>query len=355
MLRARIGTQVMGVPMIPDRSLEVLRAIVQDFISSNQPVGSKALLDRHPLGVSAATIRNDMALLEEEELIIAPHTSAGRIPTEKGYRLFVDQLGDVKPLSNSERSAIEVFMAAGSDLDDIVQRAARALSQITNTLALVQYPSLGQACVRHIELLPLGNSRVLLMLITDSGRIQQQQLDVEIDPEDTLIQDLRGRLNGLLSGSGLSQVSGVLKDLELQFLQEDRKFIHQVAGSLQILVDANSQEKVVLAGASNLRKRDAEFSGELSIVLEAIEEQVVLLRLLDELQVDRHGVGLKIGSEIGLEGFSHTAVMASGYQKQGTELAKLGILGPSRMDYSTNIAAVRAVAKYLSKLTEGKS
>jgi heat-inducible transcriptional repressor len=329
-----------------------LRAIVQDFISSNQPVGSKALLDRHPLGVSAATIRNDMALLEEEELIIAPHTSAGRVPTEKGYRLFVDQLGEVKPLSNPERNAIEAFMAAGLDLDDIVQRTARTLAQLTNTLALVQYPSLGQASVRHIELLPLGNSRVLMMLITDSGRIQQQQLEVAIDPEDSLIQDLRGRLNGLLSGSQLSQVSDVLKDLESQFAPADSHFILQVASSLQGLVDANRQEKVVVAGAANLIKRDADFSGELSTVLEAIEQQVVLLRLLDELEVDQNGVGLRIGSEIGLAGISHTAMMASGYQNRGTEVAKLGILGPTRMDYSSNIASVRAVARYLTKLTE---
>ncbi len=128
--------------MIPERSLEVLRAIVQDFISSNQPVGSKALLDRHPLGVSAATIRNDMALLEEEQLITAPHTSSGRIPTEKGYRLFVDRLSEVKPLSNAERAAIESFLSEANDLDDVVERTARSLAQLTNALAVVQYPSL---------------------------------------------------------------------------------------------------------------------------------------------------------------------------------------------------------------------
>ena len=134
--------------MIPERSLEVLRAIVQDFIYSNQPVGSKALLDRHPLGVSAATIRNDMALLEEEDLIKAPHTSSGRIPTEKGYRLFVDRLGEVKPLSIAEKSAMERFLAEANDLDDVVERAARQLANLTNTLALVQYPSLGKSTVR---------------------------------------------------------------------------------------------------------------------------------------------------------------------------------------------------------------
>ena len=157
--------------MIPGRSLEVLRAIVEDYISSNQPVGSKSLLDRHPLGVSAATIRNDMALLEEEDLITAPHTSSGRIPTEKGYRLFVDKIGEVKPLSVSERRAIESFLEGANDLDDIVERTARALSQLTNNLALVQYPTLGKSRVRHVELIQVADFRVLVMLITDNGRL----------------------------------------------------------------------------------------------------------------------------------------------------------------------------------------
>ena len=106
--------------MIPERSLEVLRAIVQDYIASKEPVGSKSLVERHAFGVSAATIRNDMALLEDEELIHAPHTSAGRVPTDKGYRLFVDRLSEVKPLSNSERLAIENFMSGSADLDETV-------------------------------------------------------------------------------------------------------------------------------------------------------------------------------------------------------------------------------------------
>ncbi len=185
--------------MIPERSLEVLRAIVQDFIFSSQPVGSKSLLDRHPLGVSAATIRNDMALLEEEELIVAPHTSAGRIPTEKGYRLFVDKLADLKPLSTGEKAAIEGFLGGAHDLDEIVERSARQLALLTNSLAMVQYPSLGKSTVRHIELIPIGTSRLLLMLITDSGRVQQLQIESNSMQED-LIQELRGRLNGMLSG-----------------------------------------------------------------------------------------------------------------------------------------------------------
>ena len=338
--------------MIPERSLDVLRAIVQDFISSNQPVGSKALLDRHPMGVSAATIRNDMALLEEEELITAPHTSSGRIPTEKGYRLFVDQLGEVKPLSPAERSAIESFLVGASDLDDVVERTARSLSQLTNTLSLVQYPSLGRSKVRHIELIPLTETKILLMLITDTGRIQQLQLDCDSDIDGELVQELRGRLNGMLAGSLLADVRGTLDDLSEQFAPARRVFVDRVVTSLQSLVDANRQEKIVVSGASNLVRHDVDFSGELSRVLEAIEEQVVLLKLLDELHADAHGVGLRIGSELGMEGIRNTSLVFTGYESRGTEVAKLGVLGPTRMDYSNNIASVRAVARYLSKVLE---
>jgi heat-inducible transcriptional repressor len=338
--------------MIPERSLDVLRAIVQDFISSNQPVGSKALLDRHPMGVSAATIRNDMALLEEEELITAPHTSSGRIPTEKGYRLFVDQLGEVKPLSPAERSAIESFLVGANDLDDIVERTARSLSQLTNALSLVQYPSLGRSSVRHIELIPLTETKILLMLITDTGRIQQVQLDCESDIDAELVQEIRGRLNGMLAGSLLADVRGTLDDLSAQFAPARRDFVSKVVTSLQSLVDANSQEKLVVSGASNLIRHDVDFSGELSKVLEAIEEQVVLLKLLDELHADAHGVGLRIGSELGMEGIRNTSLVFTGYESRGTEVAKLGVLGPTRMDYSNNIASVRAVARYLSKVLE---
>lgn len=341
--------------MIPERSLEVLRAIVQDFISSNQPVGSKALLDRHPLGVSAATIRNDMALLEEEQLITAPHTSSGRIPTEKGYRLFVDRLNEVKALSSAEKNAIENFLDQANDLDDVVERTARTLSSLTNALALVQYPSLGKSSVRHIELIPLSENRALLMLIADSGRVQQLQVESENAIDDELIQEIRGRLNGMLAGSQLSSVRSKLSLLAGEFSPQRRVFVERVLDALISLVEANRQEKLVVSGAANLAKHDEDFSGELSRVLEAIEEQVVLLKLLDELHADQHGVGLRIGSELGVQGLSRASIVVTGYESRGTEVAKLGVLGPTRMDYSANIASVRAVARYLTRILETNS
>lgn len=339
--------------MIPERSLEVLRAIVEDFVTNNQPVGSKSLLERHPFGVSAATIRNDMALLEDEELITAPHTSSGRVPTEKGYRLFVDRLSQVKPLSSAERVAIENFLQGPLDLEESVERSARLLAQLTNLLAVVQYPSLGKSSVRHIELISLAPSRTLLMLILDSGRVQQLLVETETDPGVELIQDLRGRLNGLLAGRPLVQLEESLSSLEESFAHESRDFVQRVSTALRSLVDDNRQEKLVISGAANLVRREQDFNGELGALLTAIEEQIVTLRLLDELNEEQFGVGIRIGSELRLDGVNSAAIMTSGYQNAGTEVAKIGVLGPIRMDYQTNISSVSAVARYLTKLMAG--
>src|SRR5881227_2089700 len=147
--------------MQEDRRLAVLRAIVEDYVATREPVGSKALVDRHSLGVSPATIRNDMAALEEEGLIAQPHTSAGRIPTDKGYRLFVDRLSSVKPLSAPERKAIDTFLQGAVDLDDVVHRTVRLLAQLTHQVAVVQYPTLSSAAVHHLEMVHISDTRIL--------------------------------------------------------------------------------------------------------------------------------------------------------------------------------------------------
>ncbi|MEP6762181.1 MAG: heat-inducible transcriptional repressor HrcA, partial [Sporichthyaceae bacterium] len=173
--------------MSEDRKLEVLRAIVEDYVSTQEPVGSKALVERHNLGVSPATIRNDMAALEDEGYIAQPHTSAGRIPTDKGYRLFVDRLSTVKPLSTPERRAIQSFLDGAADLDDIVGRTVRLLAQLTRQVAVVQYPSLTRSSVRHVELVTLTSSRVLVVLITNTGRVEQRVVESPVDVSETLL------------------------------------------------------------------------------------------------------------------------------------------------------------------------
>src|SRR5690348_9766516 len=167
--------------MVSERSLAVLRVMVQDYVETREPVGSKSIVERHSFGVSSATIRNDMAQLEEEELIAAPHTSSGRIPTDKGYRVFVDQLSDVRPLTPAQRHAIETFLGEANDLDELLARTVRLVAQLTNQLAVVQVPTFTSSRVRHVELVQLPPSRVLCIVISDSGQVEQRLVELGED------------------------------------------------------------------------------------------------------------------------------------------------------------------------------
>ena len=239
--------------MTTDRRLEILRAIVDEYVETQEPVGSKAIADKRSLGISPATIRNEMAVLEEEGLITQPHTSAGRIPTDRGYRLFVDKLATVKPLSTAERRAIETFLEGASDLDDVVRRSAKLLADITKQVAVVKYPKIG---------------------------------------------DSDGR-------------------------------------------------QMAISGTAHLARSGEDLGSTLSPILEALEEQVVLLRLLSDVHSTVH---VTIGSEQPDTSLQSTSLVTVGY---GSD-ASLGILGPTRMDYASSIAAVSTVARYVSRfITEG--
>jgi heat-inducible transcriptional repressor len=318
-------------------------------VSTKEPVGSKSLLERHGFGVSSATIRNDMALLEEEGLIHAPHTSAGRVPTDSGYRLFVDRLNEIKQLSVPERTAMETLLESSADLDEILSRSVRMLSQLTNQVAMVQYPTLGKAKVRSVELVPIADTRLMVMLVSDNGRIQQHVVEAGFMISVDALPMLRGKLNEILAGASLSDVSSLTKDFASGFAPDQRVLVTAIVGVLNEQVDANRQDKLVLSGTANLARSEGDFGGNITSLLDAIEQQVVLLRLISEMETEQDSVSLLIGSENSVEGLNRTSVMVSGYGSDSETLAKVGLLGPTRMDYSTNISAVRAIAKYLSK------
>ena len=332
--------------MLDDRKLAVLRAIVEDYVSTNEPVGSKSVVDRHSLDVSPATIRNDMAVLEEQGYIVQPHTSAGRVPTDKGYRLFVDRLSGVKPFSAAERRAVETFLSGAFDLDDVVMRTVRLLAQLTRQVAVVQYPSLSRSSVRHVELVPLTDRRLLLVLITNTGRVEQRVIDLPGSIDEDSITQLRAVLNACLDGRKLAEVASVVAELPERVAPGERANAAAVFSVILETLVERHDERVVVGGAANLTAAD--FSRGLHEVLEALEEQVVLMRLLGEA-----GEGLltvRIGAENDVQGLRSTSLIAAGYGAGDHQLAKLGVLGPTRMDYPTAMGAVRAVARYVGQI-----
>lgn len=335
--------------MTDERRLAVLRAIVEDFVATREPVGSKALVDRHQLGVSPATVRNDMAVLEEEGYIQAPHTSAGRIPTDKGYRLFVDRLASVKPLSPAERKAISSFLDEAVDLDDVMQRTVRLLAQLTHQVALVQYPSLTRSAVRHIELVPLASSRLLMVLIADTGRVEQRVVETVTPVDEQFVSDLRAKLNTAVGGQRFADVPGRVAELPAAFPESQRTAVSVVVAVLLESVIERHDERIVMSGTANLTRFGSDFSRSVLPVLEALEEHVVLLNLLGQA-TSPDTITVTIGHENPVESLASTSLVSIGYGGGDDALAQLGVMGPTYMDYPSTIASVRAVARYVGRL-----
>jgi heat-inducible transcriptional repressor len=334
---------------VEDRKLEVLRAIISDFIATNEPVGSKALVERHNLGVSPATIRNDMAALEEEGLIQQPHTSAGRVPTDAGYRVFVDKLTSIKPLSTAERRAIERFLNEAVDLDGVVQNAVRALAQLTRNVAVVQYPSLSRSRVRHMETVLLSPVRLMLVLITDTGRVEQRVVELPGPVQDADVAELRTVLNGKLKDQRLADAPSIIGELPTAVAGHLRGLVTTLSSVLLEALVEHPSERVVLAGSANLTEHALDFPA-IRPVLEALEEQVVLLRLLDQQNSVAGQILVRIGNENQYEGLQTASVVSAGYGSAGIALGGVGVLGPRRMDYAHTMARVAAVANYMGEL-----
>lgn len=331
-----------------ERRFEVLRAIVADFVATQEPIGSKSLVERHNLGVSSATVRNDMAVLEAEGYITQPHTSSGRVPTEKGYREFVDRLEDVKPLSSAERRAIQSFLESGVDLDDVLRRAVRLLAQLTRQVAVVQYPTLSTSTVRHLEVIALTPARLLMVVITDSGRVDQRIVELGDVIDDHQLAQLREILGQALEGKKLSAASVAVADLASQ-LGGAGGLGDAVGRAATVLLESlveHTEERLLLGGTANLTRNAADFGGSLRSILEALEEQVVVLRLL-AAQQEACKVTVRIGHETASEQMVGTSMVSTAYGTAHTVYGGMGVVGPTRMDYPGTIASVAAVALYI--------
>lgn len=333
------------------RRLEVLRAIIADYISTKEPIGSKSLVERHNLGVSSATIRNDMAVLEAEGYIAQPHTSSGRIPTDKGYRQFVDNIAEVKPLSAAERRAILEFLDNGVDLDDVLRRAVRLLAQLTRQVAMVQYPAVSASTVRHLEVVALNPARLLLVLITDAGRVEQRLVDLGAVIGDADLGVLRAMLGKAMDGKRLAAASAAVAELPERAPARLRDVLVRVSTVLVETLVEHPEERLVLGGTANLTRNagDFGFPGSLRAVLEALEEQVIVLKLLAAAS-NPGTITVQIGEETNVEQMRGTSVVSTRYGMPGAVLGGMGVLGPTRMDYPGTIASVAAVAKYIGEV-----
>ena len=275
------------------------------------------------------------------------------MPTDAGYRLFVDRLTEIKPLTGAEKRAIGAFLDGAVDLDDVLHRAVRALAQLTRNVAVVQYPTLSRSRVRHLELVMISTTRLMLVLITDTGRVEQRMVELPAPAvEERRVRAARHAERQPARPAAVRGAGDRQRPARARSTPALRGLLATLtAVLLEVLVEPCS-DRMVLGGTANLSQQTLDFPA-IRPVLEALEEQVVLLRLLDQ-SVSSSKVLVRIGNETQHEGLATASVVSTGYGVHGAAVGAVGVLGPRRMDYAHTMARVAAVARYVGTLLEDR-
>jgi heat-inducible transcriptional repressor len=326
------------------RQAAILSAIVREYIRSGEPVGSKHLVGRFKLDVSSATVRNDMSLLEELGYLAQPHTSAGRIPTDLGYRWFVDSSAAPPRLGEGQQRELNDAFTEPADLDENLARASEILTRFTRYASAVLTPRFGMSRLRHLDLARIGPRMVVAVLIGDGGRVEKRMIELESDVTEREVEHVSHEINSSLGGLPLDEARQQLQKMSKRASARDRALHTAVSEAIGGMID--SDRRILVGGASNLAADDTLGSERdtLRRVYEAMDRQTDLLRLLEEAI---RPVSVRIGSEVPVEDLHSISVVAAPYGMGGEGAGTLGVIGPTRMDYMRAMAIVAAVARTL--------
>ena len=330
--------------MLDERKLSVLRAIVEDYVDTREPVGSRALVDRHQLGVSPATVRNDMAALEEEGFIAQPHTSAGRVPTDAGYRFFVDRLL-VAPVRR-ERT-LELSLVRG-EVDAAMRATTETLSQVTNLLALVTAPPIDTATIRHVEVLVLQPQVLMVVVITSTGGVTKRMFTFEGPVDHGLVAWAAEYLNEQLVGLGLGARMLARRLDDPALTPTERAFLDELSPALLELA-ATADETLYVDGTARLLSENRlQDLSQIHDLVGVLERRFTLLGVL-RAALGARDVVVRIGAELELPALGQLALVGATYGLTHRPLGTVSVLGPMRMDYGVAIATVREAALQLSR------
>lgn len=332
--------------MLSDRRQIVLRALIEEYIARALPVGSRTLVERYNLGISSATVRNELSLLEEMGYLAQPHTSAGRIPTDFGYRAFVDELLSESDPDNGEDALARELRESASDLDDLMDRTSQALARFTDCMTLLVPPRILSVDIRLVNLVLLTPQRLLTVIVTEDGQVFDRQMDLPCDYSQDEIGKTQEALNKILVGTSLSSTSGELP-LGASGVHDDL-FRMVMAEILACLKDQNAIKAHPLGISHLLGKPEFSDSSCLMPVLEELEGDTMLLRVFNDAAASEEPV-VRIGHENDSEALSSVSLIANRFG-EAEHSGLILIVGPTRMDYSQVLKAVRAARNVLKDL-----
>lgn len=332
------------------RSRQILEAIIEDYIATAEPVGSSAVARRHALTLSSATVRSVMANLEEMGLLSSPHTSAGRIPTEKAYRIYVDSLVALRQVSRDEkRQIISHCRQAGIGLSGILKGTSRTLSQLSNYMGIVIAPSFTADVFRHIEFIRLGQRKILAILVSSKGALQNRLIETEDDYAPEELVRMGNFLNEMMQGLTISQVRELILT---EMVSEKARYDQLLARALKIseqAVRVEGDEIYVEGQARILDQPEFSDAGRMKEIYQAFEQKGVIVQLLSRC-MEADGVQIYIGSETSLSQSAGISLITSRFVTSSNTVGMLGVIGPTRMGYSSVIPIVDYTARMVSKL-----
>lgn len=333
--------------MLDKRAQILLKTLVEQYISDGQPVGSRTLSKSSGLDLSPATIRNVMSDLEELGFIASPHTSAGRIPTQRGYRFFVDTLLTVQPLQSQEIQRLQ-FELSSPNPQELISSAAGMLSNLTQFAGVVMTPKRKNISFKHLEFLPISDKRILVIIVTTDGNVQNRIILAEKPYSPTELTQATNYFNANYSGSTFEQVQTKLHE-ELKQMQSDMMMLMSAAMEVSSKGMQEDNENVVISGERNLLQVDDLSTNVTSLrkLFEIFERRTSLMQLLDNSQ-RAEGIQIFIGGESGYLPLDECSMVTAPYETDGLVVGTLGVIGPTRMAYERVIPIVDITAKLLS-------
>ncbi|PKL83868.1 MAG: heat-inducible transcription repressor HrcA [Ignavibacteriae bacterium HGW-Ignavibacteriae-3] len=337
---------------LKDREKAILRFVIHQFILTANPVGSRNISKKYDIGLSPASIRNIMSDLEESGFLNHPHTSAGRVPTDKGYRFYVDLLMDPPKLEKSAKKIIDENFATGlNQTEELLKITSSILSDLTNQLALVTYPRFEQAVLKKIQIVQLSSTRIMVVVSVQSGLVKTITLEIDAEVQEDQIATVQQFLNEKLTGLRFSEIRSSLEDRVKDFDSgKYQPIIRVFLDSVDKIFTDTSSEKVIISGTKNILKQpEFEDLSNFQSVIELIENKDIIIHILDEKKLPvEDDVSISIGQEIKEEKLSDYSMISKEY-KIGDQYGTLGIMGPKRMDYSKIVAAVVYIAEQLTQ------
>ena len=334
------------------REKAILRSIVQQFILTATPVGSRNITKKYDIGYSPATVRNIMSDLEDSGYINHPHTSAGRVPTDKGYRYYVDSLMDIEKLNSKEKGLIDRSLNILLDeTDELVKITSKLLSSITKQIACVTYPNLESGTLEKIQIISLTSTRILVVISIKSGLVKTITMELDSEIKEAQIESVQTLLNERLSGLSFSEIRNTFKERFLDVEENQKPIIRLFVDSVEKLFkDDITSERLIVTGAKNIiQQPEFENPESFQSIIELIEDKDVIIHIMEKSsEAKRQEVYISIGSESlekKLQEYSFVSKEYNFGQIKGT----LGIIGPKRMEYSKIVAIVDYLATFLTE------